>query len=110
MASTEEEETREAVGEVGTFKMWRRLRAILWFSLSCGFLSLAFTRYYETAESLLSAVLIIGLLTLTIGKLHKLWMYRFDPQMFEAHARSSPSGIFDRFRRWAQDEQGECKR
>ena len=92
-------------------KMPRKLRAILWFLLWIAFFSLAFTPVYWIADALLLVVLVTGLIIFTGAKIHKLWKYRSDPQMREAHMSSGQGRVFenDRWRRWALDDYDDKK-
>jgi hypothetical protein len=92
-------------------KARKRLRALLWFSLWIAFFSLAFTPLYWFADSLLLAALVAGFVVFNAAKVHKLWKYRSDPQMREAHRSSGQGGIFtnDRWRRWALDDYDDKK-
>jgi hypothetical protein len=90
----------------GRMRTKRKLRALLWFLLWIAFFSLAFTPAYWFADALLLAALVTGMIVFTGAKIHKLWKYRSDPQMREAHTSSGQGGVFgnDRWRRWALDD------
>jgi steroid 5-alpha reductase family enzyme len=82
----------------------RRIRAILWFSCWCAVFSLAFTRAYWIADSLLLATLVVAFIVFTAAKVRQLWKYRSDPEMREAIASSGQGSVFSAWRRWASDE------
>jgi steroid 5-alpha reductase family enzyme len=90
-------------------KTSRRFRALLWFLFWCGFLSLAFTRAYWIADSLLLAALVITFVVFNVAKVHQLWKHRSDPEMREAIASSGQGGVFKSLQRWAADDDSERK-
>jgi len=92
-------------------KRLRRFRALLWFLLWCAVFSLAFTRVYWLADSLLLVALFLALLIVTGVKVQKLWKYRLDPPTREAHMGSGQGSVFENklWRRWVLDEDEDSK-
>ena len=80
-------------------KARNRFPALLWFLGWCAFFSLAFTSAYWIADALLLATLVTTMIVFNAAKVQKLWKYRSDPQMRDAHISAGKGGIFDH-ERW----------